>query len=155
MIKADELEQSRPTVRVDSAKITLQVIQRAVKDVAQRDGIPVAFRRDEVKSGGFLNSSVEDCLVVYHPEHEKDYYGYCFRLSKQGRFTFISVDFCGKSKQIRSARSLEYRKNQEHGLSLTESLLESVHSSVNKHKLEQEQMYYVCMDAILDELLEF
>lgn len=174
MIKADDLLENRPPVRYANAKITLEVIQRAVKDVANRDGIPVAFKRDEVKSGGFLNSTVEDCLVVYHPEHEKDYYGFCFRLSKQGVYTFVSVNYCGESKQLQKAAMKESFAQMNRAERMSNRLLGVDASSdpnrmgaqvgrriaqfamtrgVNKQKMEQEQMYYACMDSILDELL--
>lgn len=58
MIKVDELREFRPGVRYkDGDGITLQSIQTVLQEEAQNMGVPVAFRSDEVKSGGFLNSS--------------------------------------------------------------------------------------------------
>ena len=74
MIKADTLREFRPSVRYkDGSGITLQTVQSAIKDAAQSMGIPVAFYAEQVKSGGLFNSSVEDCIVTYHPEHQNDY----------------------------------------------------------------------------------
>lgn len=75
MIKADELREFRPVVRYrDGNQITLQTVQEAIKDCAQGMGIPVAFYTDQVKSGGMFNKTIEDCIVLYHPEHQYDYF---------------------------------------------------------------------------------
>lgn len=73
MIKADELREFRPVVRYrDGSAITLRTVQDAIKDCAQGMGIPVAFYNDQVKSGGLFNKTIEDCIVLYHPEHQKN-----------------------------------------------------------------------------------
>ena len=81
MIKADELREFRPVVRYrDGNQITLQTVQEAIKDCAQGMGIPVAFYTDQVKSGGMFNKTIEDCIVLYHPEHQYDYFKICVRV---------------------------------------------------------------------------
>lgn len=84
MIKDTELREFRPTVRYQGGEgITLQTVQEAIADCAEKFGIPVAFASDQVKSGGLFNSSVEDCIVMYHPEHERDYFKFCIRLENK------------------------------------------------------------------------
>ena len=101
MIKADTLREFRPSVRYkDGSGITLQTVQEAIKDCAQGMGIPVAFYSDQVKSGGLFNSSVEDCIVMYHPEHQNDYFKFCIRVGRQGTYAFVSVNDFGQSKQM-------------------------------------------------------
>lgn len=83
MIKADELREFRPVVRYQNGEgITLSTVQEAIKDCAMKMGIPVAFTSDQVKSGGLFNSSVEDCIVMYHPQHERDYFRFCIRVKR-------------------------------------------------------------------------
>ena len=90
MIKADELREFRPVVRYrDGNQITLQTVQEAIKDCAQGMGIPVAFYTDQVKSGGMFNKTIEDCIVLYHPEHQYDYFKICVRVSHQGSYAFV------------------------------------------------------------------
>jgi len=38
----------------------------------QNAGAPIAFERDQIKTGGMFNSNTVECLVMYHPEHAKD-----------------------------------------------------------------------------------
>lgn len=111
MIKADELREFRPTVRYQNGEgITLSTVQEAIKDCAMKMGIPVAFTSDQVKSGGLFNSSVEDCIVMYHPEHERDYFRFCIRVKRQGVYAFVSVNDFGKSSQMAKANRAEFAK---------------------------------------------
>ena len=83
MIKDKDLREFRPTVRYQGGQeITLKTVKEAIADCAAKFGIPVAFSSDQVKSGGLLNSSIEDCIVMYHPEHERDYFKFCIRVMR-------------------------------------------------------------------------
>lgn len=120
MIKADTLREFRPSVRYkDGNGITLQTVQEAIKDCAQGMGVPVAFYNEQVKSGGLFNSSVEDCIVMYHPEHQNDYFKFCIRVGRQGTYAFVSVNDFGQSKQMAKADRAEFAKQDRKGKSMS------------------------------------
>lgn len=159
MIKADELREFRPTVRYQNGEgITLSTVQDAIKDCAMKMGLPVAFIGDQVKSGGLFNSSVEDCVVMYHPEHERDYFRFCIRVKHQGTYAFVSVNDFGKSSQMAKAERAEFGSADRKGKSMSYKLGSLAAQGLmnigkSKQKLEEEQMYYQCIFDIFDEIV--
>ena len=159
MIKADELREFRPQVRYQNGEgITLSTVQEAIKDCAMKMGIPVAFRGDQVKSGGLFNSSVEDCLVMYHPEHERDYFKFCIRVKRQGVYAFVSINDFGQSKQMKKAGYAESYKADRKGQSMSYKVGSMIGQGImtigkSKAKLEEENMYYQCVFDIFDEIV--
>lgn len=161
MIKADDLREFRPGVRYkDGSGVTLQTVQDATKDAAQGIGIPVAFYADQVKSGGLFNSSTEDCICLYHPEHQNDYFKFCIRVTHQGTFAFVSVNDFGKSSQMLKAGRTEAYKEDRKGKDMSYKIGSMIGQGIstlgkNKQKLEQEQMYYQCVMDIFDEIVAY
>lgn len=159
MIKADTLREFRPSVCYkDGSGITLQTVREAITDYAQSMGIPVAFYNEQVKSGGLFNSSVENCIVMYHPEHQNDYFKFCIRVEHQGAYTFVSVNDFGQSKQMAKADHAEFAKQDRKGKSMSYKVGSMMVSSIvnigkSKQKLEEEQMYYQCVFDIFDEII--
>lgn len=159
MIKADELREFRPQVRYQNGEgITLSTVQEAIKDCAMKMGIPVAFRGDQVKSGGFFNSSVEDCVVMYHPEHERDYFKFCIRVKRQGVYAFVMVNDFGQSKQMNKANTAEFMKQDRKGQSMSYKVGSMIGQGLrtlgkSSQKLEEENMYYQCVFDIFDEIV--
>lgn len=159
MIKADSLREFRPSVRYkDGSGITLQTVQEALTDCAKNMGIPVAFYSDQVKSGGMFSSTVEDCIVMYHPEHQSDYFKFCIRVTKQGSFAFVSVNDFGSSSQMNKAGRAEAYKADRKGQGVGYKMFSMVGQGLttigkSKQKLEAEQMYYQCIFDIFDEII--
>lgn len=159
MIKDTELREFRPTVRYQNGDgITLQTVQEAIKDCAMKMGIPVAFTNDEVKSGGLFNSSTEDCLVMYHPEHERDYFRFCIRVKRQGVYAFVSINDFGQSKQMNKANTAEFMKQDRAGKDLSYQIGSMIGQGLrtlgsSKAKLEEENNYYQCIFDIFDEIV--
>lgn len=159
MIKADELREFRPQVRYQNGEgITLSTVQEAIKDCAMKLGIPVAFRGDQVKSGGLFNSSVEDCVVMYHPEHERDYFKFCIRVKRQGVYAFVMVNDFGQSKQMNKANTAEFMKQDRKGQSMSYKVGSMIGQGLrtlgkSSQKLEEENMYYQCVFDIFDEIV--
>jgi hypothetical protein len=159
MIKADELREFRPVVRYkDGNGITLQTVQEALEDCAQNMGIPVAFYDEQVKSGGMFNKTIEDCIVLYHPEHRSDYFKICIRVGRQGNYAFVSANDFGTSKQMKKAGQAEAYKADRKGKSLSYKLGSMAGQAVtsigkSKSKLEEEQNYYACIVDMFDEIV--
>lgn len=159
MIKADTLREFRPTIRYqDGTDITLQAVQNALAEAAEEKGVPVAFYGDQVKSGGIFNSTVEDCVVLYHPAHENDYFKFCIRVAYQGSYAFISVNDFGQSKQMNKENYAASYKADRAGKSMSYKIGSMVGQGImtigkNKQKLEEEKMYYQCLFDIFDEVI--
>ncbi len=101
MIKAQELQELWPQICYeDGQDITLQTIQSKLNEAAQENEIPVAFRYDQVRSG--LLGGGQECLVIYHPEHVKDYFSIAVQVKRQGKVAFISIDSFGTSKLMKA-----------------------------------------------------
>ena len=93
MIKIDELREFRPTYRFeDGASISLEAVQNALATEAEKHDVPVAFYADQVKSGSLFNKQIEDCIVMYHPEHRYDYFTFCIRVQHQGSMAYVAVN---------------------------------------------------------------
>ncbi len=159
MIKDTELREFRPTVRYQNGEgITLQIVQEAINECAMEMGIPVAFISEQVKSGGMFNSSIEDCLVMYHPEHERDYFRFCIRVRRQGLYAFVSINDFGQSKQMAKADTAEYMKQDRKGKTMSYKVGSMIGQGLrtlgsNKAKLEEENNYYQCIFDIFDEIV--
>ena len=159
MIKFDELRELRPVVQYkNGAEITLETVQNAIVDCAQSMGLPVAFYADQVKSGSVFNKTVEDCIVLYHPEHRNDYFKICIRVSRQGSYAFVSAMDFGTSKQMKKAGQAEAYRESRKGQSMSfkiGSLIGQGITSIgrSKSKLEEEQNYYACIIDIFDEIV--
>lgn len=159
MIKDAELREFRPTVRYQNGEgITLQTVQEAIKDCAMKMGIPVAFMNDQVKSGGLFNSSTEDCIVMYHPEHERDYFRFCIRVKRQGVYAFVSINDFGQSKQMNKANTAEFMKQDRAGKDMSYKIGSMIGQGLrtlgsSKQKLEEENNYYQCIFDIFDEIV--
>lgn len=153
MIKADELREFRPQVCYQNGNgITLNTVQTAIKDCAMQMDIPVEFKSDQVKAGGLFNSTVEDCIVMYHPEHENDYFKFCIRVKRQGNYVFVMVNDFGQSKQIKKANRDEILK----GYSTPYRVVSTIGKGLlgrNSQKLEKENMYYQCIFDIFDQIV--
>lgn len=102
MIREKDISEFRPQVRFkDGQSINLQTLQSALKECADSNGIPVAFKNDEVKFGGLVGGYTENCIVLYHPEHERDYFNFVITVKRQGNYAFVSVFGGGTSKQMK------------------------------------------------------
>jgi len=159
MIKGDDLREFRPQVRYQNGDgITLETVTEAIKESAMNMGIPVSFRNDQVKSGGLFNGVVEECVVLYHPEHESDFFKFCIRVKRQGKYAFVYVNDFGKSKQIAKANTAEFMKNDRAGKELSYKVGSLIGQGLrtlgrNQNKLEEENNYYQCIFDIFDEIV--
>lgn len=159
MIKADELREFRPTYQYkDGESITLEAVQSAMAEEAQKNGIPIAFYSEQVKSGGMFNKTIEDCLVMYHPDHRNDYFSFCIRVQKQGSMAFIAVNDFGSSKQMDKYARSEYAKEDRRGKDMSYKIGSMIGSGIrnlgkSKQKYEEEQNYYNALQSILDDVI--
>lgn len=159
MIKIDELREFRPTYKYDNGSgITLDAVKEALAAEAEKNGIPVAFYADQVKSGGMFNKRIEDCIVMYHPEHRSDYFLFCIRVQQEGNLAFVAVNDFGASKQMDKFARAEYAKQDRRGKDMSYKIGSMIGSGIrnigkSKQKLEAEQNYYDAVQYILDQVI--
>ena len=155
MIKIEELRDYLPAARVnDASGFDLNYLQSEISKEAAQNDIPVAFYYDKVKSGNLFNREIEDCLVIHHPEHKKDYYSICIRVKRQGNMAYVTINDFGESKQINKNARAEWAKEDRKGKSLSYKIGSSIGSGLHnigrsKKKLEDEQFYYDALDGII------
>lgn len=161
MIKEKELTEFRQPLKYKDAKdVTLTQIQSLLQEEADANGISVAFWEDEIKYGGLFGDT-EPCLVLCHPEHEKDYFKFCIKLKHQGNYAFISVFEFGQSTQMGNAGSKEYLKEafsrgdgwEIGGALIGTAIRRLTKGGSNKKKLEEEEMWYSTISDIFDAVI--
>lgn len=70
---------------------------------SRENGIPVAFREDQLKVGGLFSKQMEDVLVMYNPDHANDYLRFVIRVQHMGKYAFMHVYNMGGSKNYRNS----------------------------------------------------
>jgi len=168
MIKVDELREYIPQVRYENGDaISLQAVQRAIEESATKFDIPVAFKNEQVKSGGLFKSSVEDCVIMYHPEHEKDYFNFVIRIQRQGVYAYVVIDEYGQSKQLNKAYRSDlakqgvkdyFKADAEDYNAIGRAIGQSIGGALgsigkSKKKLEEEEKYYQIISEIFAEVV--
>lgn len=175
MLKEKELQEMRPTVQYkDGQNITLQSIRSALKNYLDSGNIAVAFDTEQIKRGGVLGGHTEDCLVVYHPEHRKDYFSFAVTVKNQGTYAFVSVSSFGVSKlmnleaarkQVNAAakEGANYRgynplQNAAAGASFIAAGIMGVRhlakGKSDKENMEIEQQWYSIICSAFDEIFK-
>lgn len=160
MLHEKDMGEFLPTAYTDdpNGSITLQNFQSLLSQKAQQVGLPIAFDLDEVKSGGLFNKVVESCLVVYHPEHRKDYFNFCIRVSHEGNRAYVYFSQFGESAQIKKENIADANREARRGQSLAFKMGNMVASGLrtmgrNKAKLEAEQRYYSELSDLFESAL--
>jgi len=176
MLKEKDLNEIRPTFRYPNGQeITLGNIQNALADCAAGYQIPVAFSNDQIKSGGLLNSSVDDCLIMYHPDHVKDYYKIAISVKRQGTMAFVSTYQFGESKNgnklnagasakadlkagWKNANAMASAGGNNIGMELMKGVAKGAAKGIlslggSKAKKEEEQFYYSAIIQILNDVI--
>ena len=145
VIKEKELQEFRPQIRYqDGQDITLQAIQSLLQGEAQQAGIPIAFRLDQVRGGLF--GGAEACLVLYHPEHQNDYFSVAVR--KQ---------FNAAAKEGIHYRGYNPLENAAAGAAIVGAGIAGVRHLIkgksDKEKMEAEQQWYTIICDMLDTVI--
>lgn len=129
-----------PSARIaNGADVTLDVVRCALQHQCEENGIPIAFKKEQLKIGGMLSRQYEEMLVAYHPEHASDYLNFGIRVKHTGRYAFVNVYSLGGSKNYRN-------ENAAHSDS-DWSILYSIANRLGGHrtKMEAEEQYYAIL----------
>lgn len=157
MIKEKELFDGKRIRFKDGEGLSLERAVAAITDEADKNAIPLAYYNEQVKFGGLIGGSVEDCVVFYHPNHKKDYINTVVRVSHQGKYAFLAVDHIGTSKMGGKINLRDTKKEATRGEGLAFKLTYNLTSAVlsagaSRSKLEQEEDWYNMLNDILEEI---
>lgn len=125
MIKEKDLIKGTTIVVHDGAEITLDYFETIIGEDAAEKSIPVAFERDQVKLGSFIGGSLENCLIVYHPEHRQDYLFFVLRLKQMGSDAYIYINKAGNSKMLNkvvAAQARQEAREERRGMPIKERI---------------------------------
>lgn len=135
-------------IREENGPITLEVIKRVFEDTNNNNyGLPINITYDQVKSGGFFNSSVEDCLIITNSLHPNDYFKYCITIRKQGKIATVTMTYWGTST-LTSQKNKQEERNQSGSLG---GMLLNMISGVNENDYNAEYQYYDMLEQIFVE----
>lgn len=166
MIKDKDLRQYQKPIRyTNGSDITLESARSAFMNRAMNYQIPLEISMDQVKSGGMFNSEIQDCLVLFNPQHKKEYIQYVVTIRRQGTMAFVSVDNYGTSKNATKLsfgnnagadfKTAIFSKNEnESAIALGRAIggaLRSIGGS--KSKVQEEQMWYGAMAQIIEDIV--
>ena len=102
MIKEKDLQELRPQVQCKKGTdITLHGIQRTLQNLMEERGIVAAFYTEQVKCGGLLGTT-DNCLVLYHPEHQNDYFSIAIRVRQEKNSVALVFNSFGTSKLLKA-----------------------------------------------------
>ncbi len=166
MIKEKDLNEIRVLRYQDNSGLTFQTLQNFFRDSANSYGIDVAFYIDEIKHGGLIGGSTEQCLVLHHPSHRNDYMKFALTIKLQGTYAFVRVYSLGESVQLGNNYLHDNFKNdmkqawgsEAGGAAVAGALLgraarRIIKGGANKQKLEEEQMWYSIINDIFNEIM--
>lgn len=164
MIKEKDIRESRVVRFQNGSGISLESIRSELQNLASREGIMVALDDEQLRFGSLFNSTTENCLLLYHPDHRKDYINSILRLTRQGNYAFLHIYEYGQSKmavKMYAATDARTEAREERrsmplgeriGAALADGLVNGLMSiGANKQKYEQEQQWYAIVEDIIDE----
>lgn len=139
----------------ESNSTSLNDIKIRLEQTAENVGIPLAFSHGKITTYKVFCKTIHDCIILYHPDHKRDYYNFCVYLSRQDNRIFIHIKMFGRSKQFNKHARSEQAKADRLGKELAYqlgSMLGSCLYNIGKstRKLEEEQEYYSALDQVFE-----
>lgn len=162
VITEKDLREMRPAVRYkNKTGTTLKILQQELKEKAEEYQIPIAFYKGKVYYGGLIGGGSDECLVIYHPYKENDYFKLAIRIKYQGTYAFVTVHDFGKSKLLNyemNKSALKDAWNSQSGdLAMLGAIIKTANSKIRstgkRNALEEEKQWYAIIEDILDEVI--
>ena len=83
-------------------------IKEALESVIQGNDYLAGVQYEKISAGSVFSAKEYDCIKLYNPQHQTDYFYYCILLSKERNADVVSVYLAGKSTQMKMD---DYLKN--------------------------------------------
>lgn len=167
MIKYKELESYIDEWRYysdeNNPRLDLEYCKTKIIEKAKEFDLPCKIDEEQIKLGGLFNKEIEECLVISHPNHQKDYVKFCFRLKNQGSVQLLTIDTLGESKQLKkyyisednkrfreAIRESDLSLGQKLGAQLSNLTVSSLRTlGKNQSKIDAELQYCEFLTEIL------
>jgi len=135
-----------PNLKFTQAQgLTLESAGNLLMQTANQYGLPITCTQDQIKSGGLLNKSLQDCLVITHQQHRDTYFKYCLSVRTSGIYSYLEVKYFGSSTNTGAERKKEENKATIGGM------LKNALFAKNKDAYVAEYDYYEQLDDIIKE----
>ena len=173
IINAKELRELRtPCQYMEGSNVTLESIKSAINERAIKYNLPVAFENAKINHGNLLMKELLDCIVIYHPEHKKDYFNIAISIRRQGTMAFVYANDFGTSKNMKKLEAKSSAKSSVKGGwstwmtpgsgrsgDLVHGLVGGAVGAVkgfggSRAKQQEESAYYAAVREILNEVLD-
>ena len=138
-------------------------LQTALNRCCGQYSLPVVVEMDKLSEGGFL-SGAEDCVVVYHANHKKDYFSYAITQKELYGSSYLSVFFAGVSKNWRQKNMVDISRKEQDvqsavykatygefgsmGSGVTKAFQSALKKGAEK-KLVEEKLYYERLEGAI------
>lgn len=147
----------------DGDTVTLEQVASLIVNAVEEEGLPIATKKETLKIGNLFSSQEEECICLYHPEHETDYLKTCIRIRRQGKSAYIGTYQYGMSVLLGKEAAFERSKEKakiphasdaawlNYGI---QSLSKAVGGSKRKQALQNETDWYGIVNNAIVELLK-
>ena len=144
--------ESIDTVRIKS-RVSVREFEKPLREKAEEYGIPLRVTYDQIKSGGLLNSATTDCICLFQPNHERDYFKFIIYVESTGNLSDVRFGYTGTSQASKDLAMYEYNKKKG---SLSGMAFNSIKNVVkgSAQKEKDENQYYSIINDILNETIE-
>jgi len=155
MIKSSALKKVRLyTFCKDSTDINQQSLHATLERKALENQVPVVIDNEQIKFGGAISPNVVDCLVLYHPEHPKDFFRHVISLNQQEDEVHVSVNYYGRSKQTGKDAWVEEAKGSLRKGDTGKALLKGIMAlGKSNNKMQNEYDYYYDIREVINGVL--
>lgn len=140
MIPLNELCEILPVyVYPKGYTVSFDAIQGFVSKVADDFNVPIAFVQNEIVSINLPKFVVEECLVIYHPDHQQDYFKIVIRINRDTDTAYIHKYIFGGN----------LRTNTGHNVTDTDKNKSGVRK-IKRDKSDSENNYFAALKAIFE-----
>ncbi len=148
MLKEKDLSSNGSFNVMQGDSVSLDLIENDLRACANNYQIPVEFARDQIKSGGLLSGGSNECIVMYHPEHKRDYYNFVITIRRQGTVATVALYTGGQSKNFKNAALWENTRG-----GLVQSGIKALANIGAKEEQAREQDWYSYIKNIIKEVM--
>lgn len=98
MYKRDELLNIRKAFRLlDENGMSIELLEGHAAEFSEQFGVPLAWEADQVDNGEAAKQPIQDCLVLFNPDHKDDYYKIVVDFEVPTKLAFLNASITGES----------------------------------------------------------
>ena len=99
MLKRDDLLSIRTAYQlIDEKGMSIAVLEDSLKGLAGTYEVPLSWERDQIENASGAKEAVQDCLVLFHPDHKDDYYRVVVEFEAPTKLAVLTASIVGSSE---------------------------------------------------------